>query len=438
MVKKRKYLHMQKGRDQLVNSRTAKRRRRRTIAGFLLAGLVAYAALVSHLLLIQYEPGNHATVRAFPSQATVPYLYYVLKKTGGFVLARAREGENHQPLETPQVVAKFSDGFGQSTADSVISLQLSPDRRYLAIDGTRSDGELLWIFDTRRLLLRLEPANVSGTFLHWMPGASEMFLYRPMFPRGPGALLNGGTWNPGLWEVNAATGAFTNIDIHMPSAFLVDAVASPDGSQILYSTSSGLGMGSEIWTMGVHGEHQVRLLHLSGSAQSIAGLFAWSPNGQSIAYERLSDGPTPFLPAGLWIMNRRGGEQRFLAKADGGHGFGLTWSPDGKEIAYVARTNPGVSQADQQTQALESAIGIVDVDNGRAHIAAGPAQTGVQINTNPVWSADGSHITFAAYNPLNPDLGGTSRYWSVSASPTAVNPGVVPLSQPVTQVIALS
>lgn len=428
---------MQKEKGQLFNSRMA-RRQQRAIAGLVLAGLVAGAALVSHLLLFQYEPGEHAMSQALPPQNATPYLYYVLKKAGSFVLARAREGGNHQPLETPRAIANFGDGFGQSTADSVISLQLSPNGRYLAIDGTRSDGELLWIFDTRRLILNLEPASVSGTFLHWLPGSSEVFLYRPMFPRGPDAPLDGGAWNPGLWEVNAATGAFTNIDIHMPSAFLVDALASPDGSQILYSTTSGLGMGSEIWTMGIHGQHQVRLLQLSGSPQSVAGLFAWSPNGQSIAYERLSDGPTPFLPAGLWVMNRQGGGQRLLAQVDGGHGYSLTWSPDGKEVAFVARTNLTTSSADQRTQALESAIGVVDVASGRAHIVAGPAQTGVQINTNPAWSSDGSHITFAAYNPLNPEIGGTSRYWSVNASPTAVNPGVVPLSQPVTQVIALS
>ncbi len=327
--------------------------------------------------------------------------------------------------------------FRPDTTDNIIALQPSPDGRYVAIDGTRSDGELLWIFDSRYMTLNLEPANASGTFLHWLSASSDIFLYRPMFPIGPDAPLNGGSWNPGLWEVNAATGKITNLAIHGPSAYLVDAVASPDGSQIIYSTSTGLGAGSDIWTMSIHGRNSTHLLSLSNTTPGIAGLFAWSPNGQSIAYESLVDSPTPFLPAGVWIMNRQGRDRRFLAQADGGHGFALSWSPDSTKIAFVARANPGESMADQSTQSLKSAIEVVNVDSGHTWTAASSVQTGVQINASPVWSADSSRITFTAYNPLNPELGGTARYWSVSATPNPITPSAAPLSQPITHVIAL-
>jgi Tol biopolymer transport system component len=190
--------------------------------------------------------------------------------------------------------------------------------------------------------------------------------------------------------------------------------------------------------MDVHGQNQTHLLQLASNAQSIAGLFAWSPNGQTIAYERLADSPTPFLPASLWLMNRQGQAQHFLAQADGGHGFALVWSPDGQKVAFVARTNPSTSMADQSMQALKSAVEVVDISSQQVSTVASPAQTGVQINAAPTWNATSTQITFAAFNPLNPELGGTVHYWSVNTHPTETTPSVTQLSQPVTHVIAIS
>jgi hypothetical protein len=431
---------MRKKKDTQLNVRVSGHGRQQNITVCVLVGLLVCVALLSNSLLFHNGQTRSASTPRL-SNAAAPgdrYLYYVLKQSTGFVLARARTGANNAPLGTPRVVASFSDDFGETTADNIISLSASPDGRFLAIDGTRSDGELVWVFDTQRIALNLEPASVSGTFLHWLPGASGMFLYRPMFPRGPEAPLIGGNWNPGLWEVNALTGAFTNIDISAPSASLVDAVPSPDGSQIIYSTSSGLGMGSDIWTMDIHGQHQAHLLQLTSDAQDIAGLFSWSPGGQSIAYERLSDGPTPFLPAGVWLMNRQGGGQRFLASADGGHGFNLSWSPDGSKVAFVARTNPTEGMADQSIQSLKSAIEVVDINSARVWKVASPMQTGMQINASPSWSADSSQIMFTAFNPFNPELGGTVHYWSVSTHPLKATPSVTQFPQVVTHVVGLS
>src|SRR5579863_1398861 len=223
------------------------------------------------------------------------YLYYTLKQSTDFVLARAAKGSNEQPLGVPQAVAQFGNGFGQLESDAVFSMQLSSDGGYLAIDGTSDHGEMVWVYNIQQNKLTLTPANVMGNFLHWLPGtASHAFLYRPMLPLGPDAPMDSNGWNPGLWIVDAATGAITNIDINMPSAFLVDAAPSPDGSRIVYSTSAGLGLGSDTWMMNSDGSHISHLFNIPGGARSIVGMFAWSPDGSTIAYERLSDSPTPF------------------------------------------------------------------------------------------------------------------------------------------------
>jgi len=405
------------------------------------------------------SPAPRHAAPPFSEIHSASYVYYTLKQSTGFVLARAPKGTDGQPLSTPQLVAHFSNDFGLRETDSVSSMQLSPDGRYLAINGTSDHGEEVWIYDTQRMTLNLLPAAVMGNFLHWLPGkASHTFLYRPMFPLGPSAPMDGGSWNPGLWEVDASTGAHKNIDIGVPSAFLVDAAPSPNDPRIVYSTSAGQGMGSDVWMMKPDGSARTHLFHTASGAQSIAGLFTWSPDGKNIAYEMLSDSPTPFLPAGLWVMNNSGSQQRHLADTDGGHGFAPVWSPDSRSIAYVVRTNTNNRLADQTMQALQSAIAVVDVicrgvpcGHPRSTLVASSAQTGMQINVNPQWIADSSTLIFTASNPINQVLGGTPRYWLAhinhiagtrSTAPTVgarfiAPPSLEPLSPAVPHVIAM-
>ena len=258
-----------------------------------------------------------------------------------------------------------------------------------------------------------------------------------MFPLGPNAPQDSNGWNPGLWVVDAATGAISNIDIHMSSAFLVDAVPSPDGLHIVYSISKGLGLGSDAWMMSRDGSNTTHLFAMPGGARSIAGMFAWSPDGTKIAYERLSDSPTPFLPAGLWLMNTNGMQQRYLADTDGGHGFALTWSPDSRRIAYVLRTNVGDRSANFSAQSLQSAIAVVDINSGHSWIVASQTQTGKQISNNPLWSAGGEKLTFTAYNPFNLALGGTPRYWSAQVGDQLSQPSVIPLTSSLLRIVAI-
>jgi WD40 repeat protein len=366
------------------------------------------------------------------------YLYYTVKQSSGYVLARAAKGSDGQPLAMPQPIAQFGNGFGQSESDAIFSMQLSPDGRYLAIDGSSDHGELVWIFNILQGQLTLTPANVMGNFLHWLPGGtSHTFLYRPMFPLGPNAPQDSTGWNPGLWVVDAATGAISNIDIHMSSAFLVDAIPSPDGSRIVYSTSKGLGLGSDTWMMSRDGSHTTHLFAMPGGARSIAGMFAWSPDGTKIAYEQLSDSPTPFLPAGLWLMNTNGMQQRYLADTDGGHGFALSWSPDSRRIAYVLRTNVSDRSANFSAQSLQSAIAVVDISTGHSWTVASQAQTGKQISSNAVWTAGGNKLTFTAYNPFNLVLGGTPRYWSAQVGDQLSKPSVIPLTPSLLSIVAI-
>jgi dipeptidyl aminopeptidase/acylaminoacyl peptidase len=380
----------------------------------------------------------HTAVRAdgpySPAQA---YLYYVLKDPRGFVIARAPEGSAHQPLGAPQTLLPIGSGFGTSSADAVLSLQLSPDGRYLAIDGTRPDVEWVWVFDTQRSKINLLPSDAQGNFLHWLPGGNgHTFLFRPMFPVGPVPPAQAQAWRATLWQIDAATGAHKGIDLGIPAANLVDAAPSPDGSRIVYSTTAGLSLGSDTWLVNSNGSARKHLFKNKGS-QAINALFSWSPNGKNIVYERLVDSATPFLNAGLWLMNAQGTQSQRLADTDGGHGYAPSWSPDSSKVAFIARTNPHDVQANVQSQALQSAIDIVDIASKKIYPVASAQETGMQLNINPAWTTDSTHITFTALNAPNYVLGGTLHYWSVPAASDQVHPSVTLLSAAIPHVVAV-
>jgi WD40-like Beta Propeller Repeat len=408
----------------------------------LLSVLVAF---IAGLLVNNHLNSGGSQVHAATLSATSDdYKYYILKDPRkGFVLARAPKGANGQPLSAPQPLVSLGNSFGMLESDSISSMQLSPDKKFLEINGMQDHGDTSWIFNTQSLTLVVAPAHVEGNFLHWIPGGNgHTFLYRPMFPLDPQAPMDGGTWNPGLWTVDAATAQHININIGMPSVYLADAAASPDGSKVIYSTTLGLGAGSDTWLVNIDGSSRKLLFHSAGSGQSIAGLFTWSPDGTKIAYERIADNSTPFQVAGLWIMSSDGSQQQRVGDADGGHGYAPTWSPDSQKVAFIVRTNTADPSADVQAQALQSGIQVVNVRNSSSKMVASIRQTGVQLNTNPTWSKDSNSLTFIAQNPINRVLGGSPRYYiahvaSSTGSISAFAQGQVqPLTTTLSHVVA--
>ena len=200
------------------------RRRPSSLAAFLIFFLLVGAGILA-IGSSQGRQRVHSQTRV-SSASPFSYLYYTLKDTRGFVIARARKGINNQPVGTPETLAVLGNEFGLVDSDSVSTIGLSPDGKYVAIDGVRDHGEQVCVYDTQHMTVSFVPAHVMGNFLHWLPGGNgHSFLYRPMLP-GPDAPMDGNNgWNPGLWIVDAATNTHVNIDISVPSAYLIDAAA---------------------------------------------------------------------------------------------------------------------------------------------------------------------------------------------------------------------
>ncbi len=121
-----------------------------------------------------------------------------------------------------------------------------------------------------RARLTYSPSDAQGNFLRWLPGGNgHTFLYRPMFPVGPVPPAKVQAWRATLWQVDAATGSHKGIDLGVPSADLVDAAPSPDGSRIVYSTTAGLSLGSDTWLVNSNGSARKHLFKNKGSRRSM-------------------------------------------------------------------------------------------------------------------------------------------------------------------------
>jgi hypothetical protein len=317
-----------------------------------------------------YPPTNH--------QTTIPHhrVYSVEKQSQGDMVMVA----DGTAAATP--VTLLPNHFGSYATDAIAALTLAPGGAFLAIDGQQDHGDTVWIVDTASNQLRTVPGDASGNFLHWMPDGQH-FLFKPFLPT-----QNVGTWNPGLWIVDASTGTHINLPLpaNMPATDLVDAAPAPDGTRIILSVSAGLGQGSSVWMATPDGLNMQPLF----TAPSDVGLFTWSPDGTQIAYETVQDSTVPFRPAGLWVMAPNATAQRELSEADGGHGFTPAWSPDGSQLAFVARLNATDSAANGTAGALVSAVQLASLATGAITTVAAPQQTGQPRNIDPIWQSDGT------------------------------------------------
>ncbi len=188
----------------------------------------------------------------------------------------------------------------------------------------------------------------------------------------PDSKADGLDWSSGI-EIVAKDGVDRHEIIASQGGWLSDIVWSPDGEKIsygVYGTS-----GSNLWMVSKAGTGNTQLTPESGMAYGCS----FSPACDEIVY---SGGQLMSEQCGLWRMNLNVGTKTFLAK-----GSDPAWSPDGNSIAF----NKYSWDLDDS---FTGGLFIIPSSGGM------PAILTTQKAQNPVWSPNSSMIAYTVDNEI--------------------------------------
>lgn len=248
----------------------------------------------------------------------------------------------------------------------------APIGQFMAIELSCPNGQTVLLLDADTAAVGQPVTGSDSHFLAWAPDGKAAYL--KVDSLGNTQILRVST---------AGRGAAISIP-----AFTYDLATAPEGNELTYTFSAGLGQGSELWFSDPGGRNARQLYSDPFHYVSFA---RFAPDGTQIAFLKTPDTRTPFTVGELWVMNHDGSNARKLADADAGHGYAANWSPDGQQLAFVVRENPDEERADQMSEALVSNIYIVDGVSGEL-IQVTDLERG-RVET-PLWSPDGNTVAF--------------------------------------------
>ena len=295
-----------------------------------------------------------------------------------------------------------------------------------APDGTNivqafSSGQYLphtlyWSPDGRRLTFLTSTAGSTASALQIVPAAggeaTKLDAGNPFYwswaPDGTTIVVHAG----GSGASFRSRLAFLNVDGAVyeegmavrPAAFQTPAW-SPDGSRLLVAVQAG--DQAELVMTNRDGS-LYKVLHRARTAPS----FAWSPNGERVAYiTRTID--EQGVQANLHVVELEGGSAEPVVLTEETLVIGFFWSPDSDKIAYfVPGTYVNPDDEEQQTLFLTLHVHNLRRETSREIHSFVPTQQFMSVVQQfdqfylaaRVWSPDSRNLLFAAYTQQGPGI----------------------------------
>ena len=217
-------------------------------------------------------------------------------------------------------------------------------------------------------------------------------------------------WESELTLVDIATGAQRALTTGRPE--VSQPRWSPNGDRLAFIANAPTGKEnkSQLFVLAMNGGEAKRITSVANGVQH----YAWKPDGQEIAFVTADDSPNKkigdreiafevgndhFLvnaqvtSAHIWLISASGGAAKRLTSGawslpitlpPGSPSSPLSWSPDGKAIAFVKSISPHYGDARVST------VQVLDVATGKMRALTSRSEREAQ----PVFSPDGSRIAY--------------------------------------------
>jgi len=334
---------------------------------------------------------------------------WVAPAEGGTPKLVADAGTASSPVWSPdgRMIAFLDDGANKKIHIVQLGLDGNPIGEKTSIDYPEGIGDIErlagWTPDNQIGAIVRIPTEFA-LYAQPVEGGTATFVTHggyPMQPRwSPDGKriyhVNNGSESSGDWAaasiayVPSEGGEVNTIPLHSEAKIRLQAygtgdLISPDGRTIVfagYKSREPITI-QHIWTLPVDGGTPTQLT----DEPFIDWYPCWSPDGQEIAFMR-SEAPENWNDVGeanIYIVSVNGGEPRQITSdSDRVYGGPVTWSPDGKFLAYFSRDEDSV----------DGTLRIMPVEGGESRIVAKPQR--IFANKEMAWSPDGGRIAFNA------------------------------------------
>jgi TolB protein len=387
------------------------------------SGLIAYLGVDGNVYTIDQAGKNQIAVTEdarFPGGGQFQIYQHLTwapdSRRLGFVGATGSDAgvEEMSILVTGQEAQGVTEAFA-SNQEAPFYLYWAPDGEqigFLASSGTSSD----LLFEVISITTGDTQVVDTGApyYWHWGPDSDQMVIHA------------GGTAGNRMGILTLGGQISERRFRHMPTLFKAPAW-SPDGTELL---------------LAVQDEQFARSLVLARNDGSIkqelvnfdtSVAFAWSPDGNHIAYLVNSDLVPSAMFGKLHVVDPDNPGAVMTSEEEFVEAF--FWSPNGQQVAYFT---PVVFQTESDTGASEDVVfqglHILDIATGESRRITAFRPTGEFLQLFPffdqyhhsmtIWSPDSEYLVFAGV-----DGSGESGIWVVSAAgqrdPRFIAPGLV-------------